>query len=180
MLKISAHIGRKVPGPQEYSSIQYGASMECELSDADTPQNIQQRLRDVYSLLDNTIQEQIAGTAQQPASVQQVPAANVVPIRNQVVLAPVQQQPPSPVQRNGYAPRNRVAAINGTSNGNGRRVTCTEAQAKCIYAICKAQGLDMISILADYNVADPRDLHVRDASTLIDRLKQNGNGTAAH
>jgi hypothetical protein len=98
------------------------------------------------------------------------------------------QAPPQPAQqpvqqpRNGYATgRNRVASVNGSANGNGRRITCTEAQAKCIYAICKAQGIDMVSVLADFNVADARDLNVKDASRLIDQLKsQNGNGQAAH
>ena len=83
--------------------------------------------------------------------------------------------------RSRLAAVRRAAPAHGSANGSGRRVTCTEAQAKCIYAICKSQGLDLISVLADYNVADARELHVRDASRLIDQLKsQNGNGTAAH
>ncbi|MEI6236350.1 MAG: hypothetical protein WCT04_25110 [Planctomycetota bacterium] len=187
MIKLSANISKKVPIPGcEYSSQQFGASMEIEVSDADKSDEIQTRITELYGLLSSSIDAQIAGAAQQPANGLQSPAANVVPIRSQPTPSPVQQQQPAAPQRNGYAVgRNRVAAVNGngngTTNGNGRRVNCTEAQAKCIYAICKAQGLDMLSVLADYSVADARDLHVKDASRLIDQLKsQNGNGTAAH
>ena len=92
-----------------------------------------------------------------------------------------QQQSPVQQQRSGYATgRNRVAAVtNGNGNGNGRRVNATEAQCRAIFAICKAHGIDMTAVLADFNVADARDLHVKDASRLIDQLKQNSNGTAA-
>ena len=186
MIKISANISKKVPLPNvEFSSQQFGASMEVEVSDADQPEAIHARISDLYALLSQSVDEQIAGAAQQPANDYQAPTANVVPIRSQPAPSPVQQQQPAAPQRNGYAVgRNRVAAVstngNGNTNGNGRRVTCTEAQAKCIYAICKAQGLDMISVLADYNVADARELHVRDASRLIDQLKSQNGNTAAH
>ena len=92
-----------------------------------------------------------------------------------------QQQSPVQQQRSGYATgRNRVAAVtNGNGNGNGRRVNATEAQCRAIFAICKSQGINMADVLADFNVADAKDLHVKDASRLIDQLK-NGNGAAAH
>ena len=183
MIKISANLSKKVPLPGvEYSSQQFGAAMEIEVSDADQPEAIHGRIRDLYALLSQSVDEQIAGAAQQPASNgYQAPVTNVVPIRTQ----PVQSAPPPVQQRPAYTNgngRNRIAAAttNGNGNGNGRRITCTEAQAKCIYAICKAQGLDMVAVLADYNVADARDLHVKDASRLIDDLKSkqaaNGNG----
>ena len=187
MIKISANISKKVPIPgHDYSSQQYGASMEIEISDADKPEAIQSRIHELYGLLSCSIDAQISGTAPYPENAPTPPAPRLpVPQHQQPV---VQQQPVQ--QRNGYAVgRNRIAGntngsshTNGTANtngnGNGRRVTCTEAQAKCIYAICKAQGLDLISVLADFNVADARDLHVRDASRLIDQLKKNNGATA--
>jgi len=174
MIKICANLSKKVPLPGvEYSSQQYGAAMEIEVSDADQPEIIQQRIRELYTLLSTTIDDQISGAAQQP--VKALPA----PVRAQ----PVQSQP-VPQQRNGYATgRNRVAAVtNGSGNGNGRRsANATEAQCRAIFAICKSQGINMADVLADFNVADAKDLHVKDASRLIDQLKsQNGNGTAAH
>jgi hypothetical protein len=180
MIKLSANLSKKVPIPGlDFSSQQFGASMEIEVSDADKPDVIQARITELYGLLSSSIDAQIAGAAQQPTNVYQAPAANVVPLRSQTAPAPVQQQPAAP-QRNGYAVgRNRVAAVtNGNGNGNGRRsVNATEAQCRAIFAICKANGIDMAAALADFNVSDAKDLHVKDASRLIDQLK---NGQAAH
>ena len=171
MIKLSANISKKLPIPGlEYSSQQFGASMEIEISDADKPEVIQGRIQELYGLLSNSIDAQITGTTQQPAPALPAPA------RTQ----PAQSQPPvqQPVQqRPTYAPgRNRVAAVTN-GNGNGRRINATEAQVKCIFAICKANGIDMASVLADFNVSDPKDLPIKDASRLIDQLK-NGNAAA--
>lgn len=122
-------------------------------------------------MLNAAVDTQISGATNYPENAP-TPALSQQTVKQ---LPPVQQQPVQ--QRVGYAvTRNRVAAVSG--NGNGRRVTCTDAQAKCIYAICKAQGLDLVSVLADFNVADARDLHVKDASRLIDQLKAQQNGAA--
>ena len=170
MIKISANISKKVPIPgKEFSSQQYGASMEIEISDADKSEVIQSRIHELYGLLSCSIDAQINGTAQYPENAPTPPAPRQ-PVQSQQQMVPARNG-------NGYVNgRNRIAS-NGVAstngNGNGRRVTCTEAQAKCIYAICKAQGLDMLAVLADYNVADAHDLHVRDASRLIDQLKKN-------
>ncbi len=182
-VKLSGSVSRKVPIPGlDFSSQSFGASLEIEINSADAGE-VQSQLTQLYDSLSRGIDAQIAAVGQQPEHAPHPPVVNGASART--LAAPVQAPPPVQQPRNGYVVRNRVAAAtgngNGSTNGNGRRVTCTEAQAKCIYAICKAQGLDMISVLADYNVADARDLHVRDASRLIDSLKsQNGNGTAAH
>ncbi len=65
MIKISANISKKVPLPSvEFSSQQFGASMEIEVSDADQPDAIHQRIRDLYALLSRSVDEQIAGASQ--------------------------------------------------------------------------------------------------------------------
>jgi hypothetical protein len=165
MIRLSANLSKKVPVQGiQFSSQQYGASLEIEVSDADKPEAIQARIRELYSLLSLSIDEQIGAAHPSTAPVQNGNG-------NGHVQAPPPAQQPQPVQqqRNGYATgRNRVAAV---ANGNGRRVGATEAQCRAIFAICKAQGIDMASVLADFNVADAKDLHVKDASRLIDQLK---------
>jgi|ERR1043165_4446044 hypothetical protein len=167
MIRLSANLSKKVPLPGiDYSSQQYGASLEIEISDADKPEVIQGRIKELYVLLSNAIDEQLVsvqsntGNASPPAG----PAAQ-----------PVRQS--APQQRNG-APVNRLPAANGNGSGNGRRVTATEAQVKCIYAITKASGLNLTEILADYNCTDPKQLHIKDASTLIDKIKNGNDATA--
>jgi len=70
MIKISANISKKVPIPgTEFSSQQYGAAMEIEVSDADKPENVQGRIRELYQALSVAIDEQIgAATQGGPAS----------------------------------------------------------------------------------------------------------------
>ena len=181
-IKLSGSVSRKVPIPGlEYSSQSFGASLEIEINSAD-PAEVQAQLAQLYNSLNQGIDEQVSAASQAVAPPQKNAFVNTATARSLPV--PQARTAAMPVS-NGYTNgngRNRIAAATSNGNGNGstRRITCTEAQAKCIYAICKAQGLDMISVLADYNVADPRDLNVKDASRLIDDLKSkqaaNGNG----
>jgi hypothetical protein len=153
-VRLSGSISRKIPiKGVEFSSQSFGASLEIEINSADAGV-VQAQLAQLYASLNQGIDTQIAAASQ--------PAA-------------AQSQPTPPAQpRNGVSSVNRVAAI---ANGNGKRVLATEAQQRAIFAICKAQNLDIAAVLADFSVADSKDLHVRDASKLIDQLKARA---AAH
>ena len=170
MIKISANVSKKVPiEGMQFSSQQFGAAMEIEISDADQPDAIHARIADLYAILSSSIDAQIAG-ASHSSNVHRAPVVNIATARTR----PVQSQPVSQ-QGNGYSNgngRNRVSGV----NGNGRGVKASEAQCRAIYAICKSQGIEMASVLADFNVADPKDLAIKDASRVIDLLK---NGSTA-
>jgi hypothetical protein len=159
MVKISANISKKVPIPgTEFSSQQYGASMEIEVSDADKPDVIQARIRELYALVTQAVDEQI-GAATQGG-----------PVSSPAVNRQHAPPPPAPAGRTGYAAAKPAGRTNG--NGNiGRKTGATEAQQRAIYAICKSLNLDMAAVLADYNVTDAGQLSVKDASRLIDDLK---------
>ena len=156
MLKISAHISKKVPLPErQYSSQQYGASLEIEVSDASKPEDVQQRLRQLYSIISRTIDEQIG----QAANGQAKPAAAA----------------PTAARSNGTG--------NGTNGVNGHTVAAsaatqprsgamaTQAQQRAIHALSKRAGLDVGAAVSEHGVSDPADLSVRQASALIDSLK---------
>jgi hypothetical protein len=167
MIRVSAHISKKVPLPNvAFSSQQFGAELEIEVSDADSADAVKQRLRDLYSLLSYTIDEQIA-TVAHPAA---LPSQSSAPRRHthttRVTGAAASHQ------------GQRAPAVNGTQTQ--RVVTATQAQQRALFAICKSQGLDIAAVLADYN-GDPAQLTVKAASLLIDELKsrQNGNGNHA-
>lgn len=153
-IKLSGSVSRKVPIPGvEYSSQSFSAGMEIEINSTDANE-VKAQLASLYASLNNGIDAQIAAASQ-------------------TATAPIQQTP-APQPRNGVASTNRIAAI---ANGNGKRVTATEAQQRAIFAICKSQNLDVAAVLADFNVADSKELHVWDASKLIDQLKARA---AAH
>lgn len=170
MIRISANMSKKVPIPgTDFSSQQFGAAMEIEVSDADQPNVIQARIRDLYGLVSQAVDEQISAATQSTPVTPPVPA----PIAN-----PQYAPPPSPQQavntgRASYTPRS-----NGRPNGNGgngKRTGATDAQCWAIFAICKSMNLDMAAVLADYNVAEASQLSVKDASRLIDDLKNRQN-----
>ena len=156
MIKISANISKKVPIPaQQYSSQSFGASLEIEVSDADKPEAIQARIRELYGLLSSTIDEQIANATQNGNGA----GSSTV-------------QPPAPA--NG----NRTAQATGGGNGNGRKTMATQAQQRAIFAICKSLNLDVPSFLKPYNVTDPAQLLIKTASQIIDDLKSRQNTTS--
>jgi len=155
MIRLSANLSKKVPLPGvQFSSQQYGAAMEIEVGDGDKPEAIKERIRELYSMLSNAIDEQIGG-ASAGQNIPTLPPSDTAP-RN----------------GNGHSQTNGRA---GRATGNGRRVTATEAQCRAIHAICKSQGVDVNTILPDYNVVRVEDLNVRDASRLIDELKAPQN-----
>lgn len=174
MIRLSANLSKKVPLPGvEYSSQQYGASLEIEVSDADKPDAIQSRIRELYSLLSGAIDEQIGVARPIPANVRTLPPP-VAQIQQQAVQSLPAQQ------RNGYVNgnvRNRVATMNG--NGNGRTVAgSTPSQQKAIWAISKNIGANLPEILSQYGVTDAKELSVKQSSELIDSLKAIQNGAA--
>ena len=175
-IKLSGSVSRKVPIPGlEYSSQSFSAGLEIEINSAD-PAEVQAQLQQLYYSLNQGIDEQVQA-ASQPINQARNTAINTATAHSTPV--PQQSQPTSMPARNGYSNgRNRLTTVNG--NGNGRSVKATDAQCRAIFAICKSQGLDMAAILADYNVTDAKDLHVKTASTIIDDLKSkqaaNGNG----
>jgi hypothetical protein len=168
MIKISANVSKKVPMVGiDYSSQQFGAAMEIEVSDADKPEAVQQRLKELYTLLARTIDDQIAEAAQPTVNHASQPQ---LPMPQRQINAP---QPST-------APSNTVRQTAPSNGRNGRSVYATQAQQRAIFAICKSKNIDMAALLAHYNVTDANQLTVKDASYLIDALKsQNGNGTPA-
>jgi len=172
MIRLSANLSKKIPlSGIAYSSSQCGASLEIEVSDADKPEAIQARIRELYTLLSSAIDEQI-GTVTPTAPVQHQNGNGHV----QNPLPPAPQSPPQPVQRrNGVASgQNRVAAANGTANG--RSTGATSAQQKAIWAICKNIGVTVPEVLSEFGVTDMQALSVRQASQVIDSLKARQNG----
>jgi hypothetical protein len=96
---------------------------------------------------------------------------------------PAAPTPPANRARRQYRSPNPSAPNRNGGNGNGNNGgqsngRATVAQQRAIYAISKAAGVDINTVLPDYNAADVRDLAIRDASRLIDDLKsrQAANG----
>ncbi|MFP4029672.1 MAG: hypothetical protein ACLFWL_17975 [Candidatus Brocadiia bacterium] len=60
MIKLSANVSKKVPMPDvEYSSQNFSAGMEIEVSSKATRSELEEKFRSLYRLLEDSIQEQI-------------------------------------------------------------------------------------------------------------------------
>ena len=82
MLKITVSFHKKVPGQEKFSSLSFHSSMERELSDGLSGQEIQNEMHRSYQLLEQTVENEISNYSRQqeqvvpvlPAPVPQVPA----------------------------------------------------------------------------------------------------------
>ena len=59
MLKVCTSYSKKVPGSEQYSSEQFHASVELELSDALKPEELQDRIHQTFGLVKSTVEEEI-------------------------------------------------------------------------------------------------------------------------
>ncbi len=172
MIRVSANLSKKVPIPSVgYSSQQFGASLEIEVSDADQPAAIRERIQQLYSLLRQAVDEQIA-------------AASVVqnlPVQTSVVpsgMDPVNREGEAIARLTGNPVPCAEATVVAAHDGNGndpkgpKPGRASVAQQRAIYALTKSLGLDLGGVLTEYFVADPRDLSIREASALLDQLRQ--------
>ena len=101
MIKLSASLSRKTPLPGvEFSSQQYHAGLEVEISDADSPEAIKSRIHDLYGQLNQCIDEQIAGIAHPGRSSAPAPV-NRLPRSAPVAAASAGKSPAKPTGNNG-------------------------------------------------------------------------------
>ena len=161
MIKLHAHIQKKVPLPgHDFSSQAFSAGLEVEVADNDNPAVIQERIRQLYALLNSAEEEQLAQA--------QAPANDLPPATSGQPRAPRIPTPSNGPNGHGNGQR---------GNRGGRTVMATAAQKKAIAAICKDQGLEVAEVLLDWD-GDPEKLTVKEASNVIDLLKGKpaGNG----
>jgi hypothetical protein len=181
MPTLSATLSKKVPIPGlEYSSQQFSCGLEMELSGEQTQDGIRQKIHNLYALLRTAIDEEIQEAAANPS----------------VFMSTLQSASRGGGDADagrwrgrsyGDGRQNRWSKPGGNSrNGGGSRYgggrqtngRATQAQVKAIFAISKANGIDrgvLHEMLEDrFNVTQPDDLSVKQASKLIETLKDDG------
>jgi hypothetical protein len=161
-LKLNVGVSRKV-GLPDYSSVGASCNLELELDTALLEKDLDglhARIREAYVAAHKAVHDELA----------RLDALRTdAPERGRELV----HSAVSP--RNGY----------GTSNGSNERPRfqgdrfrnlkpATPNQVKAILAICRKQGTDLVGLLrCEYEVEQPEDLTIRQASELIDRLKSN-------
>lgn len=63
MLKLNASYSKKVPTSEQFSSQSYHCSVEIELSDAATPEQLQAKIHDTFALVRDAVESELHGKA---------------------------------------------------------------------------------------------------------------------
>lgn len=150
-LKLNVGLARKV-GEPNYGSRGASVNMELEVdgSLAGEPDKLQDRIRRMFTLVRNSLEEELHGaTGSEPAV------------------------------NDGKTHANGNGSGSGNGNGKqdqaGGRLA-TASQVKALYAIAKSRGVNLTSFLrAHFQLAKPEALTLRQASTAIDEMKKEAD-----
>ncbi len=99
MLKLNASYSKKVPAEGEYSSQQYHCQIEVELPDGLNPQQLQEKVHNVFDFVRNSVETELHNNAPAQQPVQQM----MPPLAQQ--NAPQQQPAPQPQVQQYYDPQ---------------------------------------------------------------------------
>ena len=147
-LKLNVGLSRKV-GEANYGSRGASVNVEMELESTliGEPQKLRERIRQVFGVVRDSLAEELNGNGSTAGN---------------------------GTSTNGVHP-NGAAGGNGHSNGNGSANPrpATASQIRALRAICKAQRLNLDQFVRErYRRSQPEDLNIKEASHLIDELKQ--------
>ena len=155
MLKLNASYSKKVPAEGEYSSQSYHASIEVELPDGLTQDQLNGKIHETFALVRDSVEAELHGTA--PANPEGSAPRNT------------QNQP-----RQGYRP----GASNygkGKSQNQDDAAAASPKQIKYLLDLARANGVTPQQILTRFKVNALEELTRNQCSLAIDEF----NGKAA-
>ena len=156
MLKLNASYSKKVPADTEYSSQSFHASVEIELPDGLTPDQLNAKIHETFALVRESVESELHGnTVQQPAQNIQTP--------------PPQSQPD----------QHENLAQNAAKPAYGKKpatdVLASPKQIKFLLDLARQNGYTIEQLKAKFNVSVLEELSRAQCSRAIDVL----NGKAA-
>ena len=158
MLKLNASYSKKVPADSQYSSQSYHASVEVELPDGLSPEQLDAKIRETFALVRDSVENELHENAvQQPAQNPQTPNT--------------QSQP----GLYDNAPQNASKPAYGKKNGTTSDAPASPKQVKYLLDLARQYGVSPDQIKAKFNVPALESLTKTQCSRAIDEL----NGKAA-
>ena len=156
MLKLNASYSKKVPADTEYSSQSYHASVEVELPDGLTPEQLNARIHETFAMVRDSVEAELHGnTVSQPSVTSQTP--------------PPQSQPG----------QHEFSAQNAAKPAYGKKpatdAPASPKQIKFLLDLAPQSGYTIEQLKARFNVSALEDLSRTQCSRAIDLL----NGKAA-
>ena len=138
MLKLNASYSKKVPAEGEYTSQSYHASVEVELPDGLSQEQLQRRIHETFEMVKNSVEAELHGNT----------------INRQggnVVVNTVNNN------QQGY----------GTANNRNREIPASPKQLKFMLDLARNKGITPAQIAAQYGVATVDQLTRTQCSSII-------------
>ena len=163
MLKLNASYSKKVPAEGDYSSKSYHASIECELPDGLSQEQLKDKIHDTFELVRESVEAELGG-------VQSNGSSN----RQQDGSSNRQQNSSSSRPPDGHIryPQNKRGADKKQDN-----TPASTRQLNYLLDLAHSMGMKPKEIMERAGVDDLSDLTKTDCSKLIDEL--NGKTKAA-
>ena len=153
MLKLNASYSKKVPADTEYSSQSFHASVEIELPDGLTPDQLNAKIHETFALVRDSVESELHGNmVQQPAQNPQTPNT--------------QSQPglyDSPAQNSTKPAYNK-------KNGTTSDAPASSKQVKYLLDLARQYNVSPDQIKAKFNVPALESLTKTQCSRAIDEL----------
>ena len=147
MLKLNASYSKKVPAEGEYSSQSYHASIEVELPDGLTQDQLNNKIHETFAMVRDSVEAELHGERAHAQA--QIPAQESVPTASQTY--------PSQTHNNG--------------NRNTADVPASPKQISYLLSLASKRGITPSQIAAQQNVANIDQLSRRQCSALIEQWK---------
>ena len=142
MLKLNASYSKKVPAEGEYTSQSYHASVEVELPDGLSQEQLQSRIHKTFEMVKNSVEAELHGnsTNRQWCNV----VVNTVNNNQQ-----------------GY----------GTANNRNREIPASPKQIKFMLDLARSKGITPQQIAAQHGVAAVEQLSKKQCSDIINNWR---------
>jgi len=149
MLKLNASFNKKVPAETDYSSKGYSASIEVELPDGLSQEQLKEKIHSTFEMVRQSVESEIDGTAQIATTVQSNP--------EQVkVFTQVNTQKPQRFEQNTKQPSSEPAS---------------SKQVKYLTDIARKLNVSLVGYLQNFGCNEPSQLSRQDCSTLIKNIQ---------
>ena len=153
MLKLNASYSKKVPADTEYSSQSFHASIEVELPDGLTQDQLNAKIHETFDLVRASVETELHGNAaSQPSQPAQTPSTQSQPGLYDTV------------------PQNATKPAYGKKNGTTSDAPASPKQVKYLLDLARQYGVSPDQIKSKFNVPALESLTKTQCSRAIDEL----------
>ena len=157
MLKLNASYSKKVPADTEYSSQSFHASVEVELPDGLTQDQLNAKIHETFDLVRASVEAELGNTVREPADAIQTPPPQSYS---------GQFEPPA---------QNAAKPACGKKNGTASDAPASPKQIKFLLDLARQNGYTVEQLKAKFGVSVLEELSRTQCSRAIDQF----NGKAA-